>query len=102
MPLKGVDLNKYADGSQILWDAFSSATKDLALAKQFVKSKNDGIIFKIKTYHGKDISPYSMVAAESEVLLDPRLRYVVARSAYIEEDYKFIDLIEVTSDLFQF
>ena len=62
MPAKGVDVHEYAEGRQILWDAFSSSTRELKKAKEFLSSKKNGIIFKIKAYHGKDISPYSLVS----------------------------------------
>ena len=103
MAAKGVDLHEYVGGTQIVWDAFSSATRELKLAKVFMQSKEKGIIFKIETYHGKDICQYSIVTGESEVLLDPRLRYMVTRGAYEDkEGYKFIDLHEVKSKLYQF
>ena len=102
MPLKGVDLHEYSTGRQILWDGFSSSTQKLTLAKSFLTSKEDGIIFKIKVSHGKDISPYSVVRNEDEVLLDPRLRFLVSRDLYVDnEGYNCIDLVEIKSDLYK-
>lgn len=83
----------YKRGRKVHWSAFSSSTSDVSTARKF--SKDSKIIFKLLIQTGKDIQPYSMFAAEKEILLTPNMSFTVAEELHQEQDgYSYVVLIQ--------
>jgi hypothetical protein len=78
--LKEVDLTgAYSKNQIIQWSAFSSATSDLEVQKQFCGKEGCRTLLSIEltTKSGRDISKYSFTPDEREVLLPPNTRFKV-------------------------
>jgi len=68
---------QYKVGNTIVWISFTSTSKDLSIAKQFMDDPNSkGTIMSIDVIEGKDISPFSLFP-EKEVLLLPNSSFEV-------------------------
>ena len=92
---------EYRMGRPVQWAAFSSTTKHLAAAKDFV-DKDVGVLFKLKVVSARDIVAYSYFPKENEILLSPNTRFVVTSELYVDEDgFACIDLAETTGPLLQ-
>jgi hypothetical protein len=99
-PDKATVVDKYKVGRPIQWGAFSSASRDVAVTKQFTHKAN-GVIFKLTLCAGKAIEAYSYFAAEAEVLISPQARFTVASAPYEGADgYTYVDMVETKGTLF--
>jgi hypothetical protein len=99
-PDKATVVEKYTVGRPIQWGAFSSASRDVAVTKQFTNKAN-GVIFKLTLCAGKAIQAYSYFAAEAEVLISPQARFTVASAPYEGADgYTYVDMVEMKGTLF--
>jgi hypothetical protein len=61
-PDKATVVENYKVGRPIQWGAFSSASRDVAVTKQYKHKAND-VIFKLMLCAGKAIEAYSYFAA---------------------------------------
>ena len=92
--VKGVDLrDKFPEGKEIFWWAFSSATKKLSTLQNPMFLGTEGVrtVFNIQVHSGVDIVRYSIYqegASEAEVLLYPGTKL------------KVIDTMEMGGGLF--
>ena len=92
--VKGVDLrDKFPQGKEIFWWAFSSATKKLSTLQNPMFLGTEGVrtVFNIQVHSGVDIVRYSIYqegASEAEVLLYPGTKL------------KVIDTMEMGGGLF--
>jgi hypothetical protein len=61
----------YTEESSIVWWAFSSCTRKIAVLSNpmFLGSAGERTIFQVLTRHAIDVSPFSAVQSEAEVLL---------------------------------
>ena len=60
-----------------------------------MQDKKHGVVFKLSIVSGRDIGAFSFYPRESEVLLSPNTRFVVARGMYVDDDgYSCVDLTE--------
>ena len=59
------------------------------------QNKQHGVVFKMSVVSGRDIGAFSFFPRESEILLSPNTRFVVARGLYKDDDgYSCVDLLE--------
>ena len=77
-------LQEYTKMRSIHWSAFSSATPDLAVAQGFAGP--NGIVMSIAGTSGRDISSYSAIPQEMEVLLKPNINLIVIEAASPNKD----------------
>jgi hypothetical protein len=75
---------EYTLGRAIHWSAYSSATVNIEIAKQF--SGQGGVICHIDTRSGRDVSPYSAICREDEVILNPNTKFHVSSELEKEPD----------------
>eukprot|EP01124_Arcella_intermedia_P003429 TRINITY_DN11889_c0_g1_i1.p1 TRINITY_DN11889_c0_g1~~TRINITY_DN11889_c0_g1_i1.p1 ORF type:complete len:630 (-),score=129.69 TRINITY_DN11889_c0_g1_i1:104-1993(-) len=86
--------NKYTLGQKIHWSVFSSTSDDLDLAKSFAGP--NGIIMRIQVLTGKHIQDYSVGPHPNEILLSPRMTFMVTTELRKEEDgYLYLSLQEI-------
>lgn len=68
-------LKNYAEGKTVGYKAFTSTSDDrekaLSFAKDNVDQEKVGVLFTIKQSNGKDVSQFSSVKSEKEILLLP-------------------------------
>ncbi len=84
---------KYRDGANVHWSGFTSTTNNIKKAKAF--AKQEGIIFRIKIFTGRNIKYYSAIPSEDEVLLSPNIKLFVITSVHKEDDgFFYVDLAE--------
>lgn len=95
VPKSSMDMirEKYRDGINIHWYAFTSTTNSIKKAKSF--AEEGGIIFRIKILSGRSIRHFSAIPSEDEVLLSPNCKLFVTSSVHKEDDgYYYVDLAE--------
>ena len=74
-------------GSELSWPAFTSTTTDENTVVKFIKSAREPIVFEIHgNFVGYDISPFSALGGEGEVLLEPETMFCVKE---VSADKKF-------------
>jgi hypothetical protein len=73
-------IDSYESQKKVLWKPFTSTSSDINIAKKFGYCKNNSILFEIKTTNGCDISHYSSIKNEKEILLLPGLEFVITSS----------------------
>ena len=90
----------YPEGRRVTWHGFSSTTKTLKVLENplFCGTTGKRTIFAIKLTQGqaREISRYSLVGSEDEVLLPPGCRFVV-ESSLPQGDLTLIQLREIES-----
>ena len=65
-------------GSVLSWPAFTSTTVNKSAVGTFIVSARDPVVFEIRgDFCGYDISPFSALGGESEVLLEPETMFSV-------------------------
>lgn len=69
----------YKKATAIFWSGFSSTSVSVEKAEEFAGS--GGIVFKIEVVHGKDISSFSTIPSEQEILLPPNAELFVTTEA---------------------
>jgi hypothetical protein len=79
---RGVRLDlsgKYADGDDIIWWAFSSATATAAVLStdEFLGSSGPRTLFSIKVHRAVDVRKYSAIGSEDERLILPGTPFTV-------------------------
>ena len=74
---------KYADGTEVFWSAFTSTSTDVGTAKSFAEGAG-GIIFRCKVLQGCIIRAYSAIDMEKEVLLRPNTKFFVDAPCRLE------------------
>ncbi|KAH3765325.1 hypothetical protein Pelo_2849 [Pelomyxa schiedti] len=67
----------YTRGTSVVWSAFSSTSALESVARDFAGTQ--GALFCIEITNGKDISAFSAIASEKEVLLPPNAKFVVTK-----------------------
>eukprot|EP00727_Mastigamoeba_balamuthi_P012550 m51a1_g7918 hypothetical protein (392) ;mRNA; r:216790-218444 len=83
----------YVEATEITWSAFTSTSTERAVAAEFAGP--GGVVFRIKVLRGKDISPFSAIQREAEVLLPPNAVLFVTHGAHRVEDSTIeIDMME--------
>ncbi|CAF4042419.1 unnamed protein product [Rotaria sp. Silwood1] len=80
-----IDSN-FANNSVQTWWSVNSCSKDTKVTEAFVGEK--GVLFVIKVMHGKDISAYSAIQSEQEVIIVPGTRLCVK-----SDSFNFIGLL---------
>ena len=85
-------------GREIHWSAFSSATTDENIARAFATRGSNGVLFKIYVFNAKDISHYSVLQGENEMLLSPNMNFFVAQVCTEPSGLLVVDLIQKKSD----
>lgn len=85
---------EYTPGREIFWSAFTSCTTDAEMAKRFAGPR--GVVFRIRVNSGKDVSAFSALGGEKEVLLPPNAGLVVSGELGVEtaEGRPILDLVE--------
>jgi hypothetical protein len=84
----------YRKGRKIYWSGFSSATPEKSVAGNFAGL--DGVILRLSVVSGRDISSYSAIQSDSEVLLSPNIKFLVTGTLQKESDgYLYLDLMEI-------
>ena len=96
-----VDLrDHYPEGRKVTWHGFCSTTKSLKVLENpmFCGVTGKRTIFTIALTQGqaRDISRYSLVASEDEVLLPPGCRFIV-ESSLPQGDLTLVQLREIES-----
>ncbi|KAH3762461.1 hypothetical protein Pelo_5761 [Pelomyxa schiedti] len=76
-----VSLSDYRVGNTIKWSAFSSTTTNLSVTKQFLTDKStgacSGTLFILTNAWGYDVTFFSFIAEEKEILLEPDMSFEV-------------------------
>ena len=92
----------YAPGREFTWHGFSSTTKSIGVLSnaQFCGDQGTRTIFAIRLTQSqaRDITRYSLVQAEDEVLLPPGCRFRVKSSLDAGHGLSIIQLEELPSD----
>ena len=85
---------EYRQGREIFWSGFTSTTLSKDVAKEF--SGKGGVIFNIKVSTGKNISQFSTLGREDEIILTPNTGLIVAKELYKNpaDGYWYVDLVE--------
>eukprot|EP01102_Stenamoeba_stenopodia_P002007 TRINITY_DN117_c0_g2_i1.p1 TRINITY_DN117_c0_g2~~TRINITY_DN117_c0_g2_i1.p1 ORF type:complete len:439 (-),score=73.80 TRINITY_DN117_c0_g2_i1:153-1469(-) len=85
----------YKQGRSIHWSAFSSTSLEERTARMF--AGQEGVVFRLQLFSAKDISAYSVIKSEKELLVSPNLNFVVTRSIYKDKDgLQYVDLLQQT------
>ena len=94
---------EYRDGQRVCWPAFSSASAEKNVAKEFVKGE-EGTLFFIQSEGAKAISRFSKYPDEAEVLFRPNTVFEISCTLYgttdIGQFYSGIDnisMVELTA-----
>ncbi|KAH3758386.1 sel1 repeat family protein [Pelomyxa schiedti] len=77
-----VDDTHYHPGNTITWHTLCSTSLEMQVTKQFLTDKESGVckgtLFVIRgKVWGYDISPYSCIPSEREILLEPETNFIV-------------------------
>jgi len=87
--VKGDVREKFVKDQEVVFSAFTSCSEGLSSAGgNFFGKKGLRTLLNIKSYQGRDISPYSSFSREKEILLLPNSRF------------KVIDVLQVSDELF--
>ena len=78
------DEDKYRQGNAVCWPAFSSASTQEGVAKEFVekKKKEEGTLFFVHSTRAKAVSQFSRFPEEQEVLFRPNTGFEVSETLY--------------------
>lgn len=77
--------NDYGTGKVFVWTSATSCSRSINVAYQFFSSSNGQCtLFRIDTSNGKDISSYSAMKGEEEILLRPGTRFRVTQGSTLE------------------
>eukprot|EP01106_Pelomyxa_sp_JSP_P013937 TRINITY_DN42_c0_g2_i3.p1 TRINITY_DN42_c0_g2~~TRINITY_DN42_c0_g2_i3.p1 ORF type:complete len:134 (-),score=16.97 TRINITY_DN42_c0_g2_i3:28-429(-) len=68
----------YSKGSKVVWNSFSSCSKEEEQAKRFMKG--NGVFFLIDSSEGRLVGNLSPFPQEEEVLLEPSSEFIVTAS----------------------
>jgi hypothetical protein len=82
------EASKFVEGEVRTWWAITSCTNSIKIAKQYLDPS--GTLFAIETVNGRDISMFSAMPDEQEVVLMPGARLCVKSSAVKFTDHLFI------------
>jgi hypothetical protein len=91
--LRKIFNDKKLIGCKVYWNSFTSATTSLEIAKQFATNK--GIIFKIKTFNAKFISPFSVYKNKNEILILPNSTFAIIKCDFEEDGFSFVKLSQI-------
>eukprot|EP01124_Arcella_intermedia_P026772 TRINITY_DN5111_c0_g7_i1.p2 TRINITY_DN5111_c0_g7~~TRINITY_DN5111_c0_g7_i1.p2 ORF type:complete len:112 (-),score=34.15 TRINITY_DN5111_c0_g7_i1:9-320(-) len=69
-------LEEYKTGKVVVWRAFSSSTKKINVAIDFIKGKK-GTLFMINSKTSREISDFSAMKSEEEVLFLPNTTFKI-------------------------
>jgi hypothetical protein len=83
----------YSDNETFKWWSFNSCTRDLKVIKHFIRLK--GTAFSIECKRAKDISDFSAVKRENEVILLPGTSFRVKTSSLFCDSLYVVHLEEV-------
>ncbi|CAF1420416.1 unnamed protein product [Adineta ricciae] len=87
----------YKRGAIISWWAFTSCTAKLAVIKDFLADKGKSTIFMIECLNGKNISKYSSISREDEILLQPGIKLEVVDNALDLSGLRIVHLREIAT-----
>jgi hypothetical protein len=93
---KGFVKQQYTPGTEIHWSSFSSSTTEEAVARKF--ARKEGVLFKIRVFNAKDISHYSIVNAEKELLLSPNINFLVSDTSTEPSGLLVVRLVQKKGD----
>lgn len=88
----------YVIGREIHWSAFSSTSMDESVARSFASNGPNGVLFKIHVFNAKDISHYSIVNHERELLLSPNMNLFVAQVSTEPSGLLVVELVQKKSE----
>lgn len=71
------DMNEFKIGKEIVWNTFGICSKEWKTAGELINLKR-GMVFIIKSSHGKDISRYSRYPVDQEVIFLPGTKFVIS------------------------
>jgi len=105
--VKGVDLRaQYPPKSTFVWWALTSCTVDgdVLTEPEFMGASGSRTLFSIECHSGRDISAYSAIPSEREVLLPPGLQFETLSSTKVagSDGLQLITLKEVSAALVPF
>ena len=91
----------YAKGREVTWHGFVSTTKSMEVLENpmFCGREGDRTIFSITLTQGqaRDITRYSMIEAEDEVLLPPGCKFKVESLMHAGNGLTIVQLKELPS-----
>jgi hypothetical protein len=96
--IKGDFVKEYPTGREVIWSYFISCTCDMNIGEAFcVNIGGSGTLFSIELTSGRarDISEFSMVPREREILLPPNSRFKVMSNVVAENGLTIINLKEL-------
>jgi len=91
---------EYTTGRPIQWGSWTSVSADDGLPKKL--AGRTGVVFKISLFSGKRLDEISFFPQEGEIVLSPDSRFIVTRSAYSEDGFTFVDLLEQQGSAYRF
>lgn len=84
-------------GNVMTWPAFTSTTVDEGAVGMFITNLKDPVVFEIRgSFCGYDISPFSALSSEAEVLLEPETMFRVVE---VRKDSKFPGATRIVVDI---
>ena len=84
--------DEYTEHRTICWSSFTSATTNQHVARNFF-AKTTGIVFKIQLLNGRDISKFSCVRSENEILISPNSHFLVTKGLHQAGVYHFVVIL---------
>ena len=86
-------------GNVMSWPAFTSTTVDESTVGSFIASAREPVVFEIRgAFCGYNISPFSALGGESEVLLEPETTFRVSE---VGKDKKFPSATRIVVDIIE-
>ena len=92
IPNMSVIKEQYTLGRTVHWSSFSSATTNQKKAIEF--ATRNGVVLKLKTLTGKNITAYSVFPEEEEILLAPNINFSVIEEVHNDGGVNYVDLQE--------
>ena len=84
--------DEYSKHRTICWNSFTSATPNQHVARHLF-AKTTGIVFKIELLNGRDISKFSYVRSENEILISPNSHFLVTKGLHRSGVYHFVVML---------
>jgi hypothetical protein len=99
------DMRKYGKDRFVVWHAFNSCSSDVPAAVDFLRGQVDAVIgfsrvlfmIELTTGRGRNISRYSMIPDEKEVLLPPNTSFKVVSEPVDAGDFFIVHMCETPS-----
>lgn len=97
MQNKATVVKQYKIGRPIQWGAFTSTTRDEAVAKGFI-TRDDGVLLRLHVETAKDIRMLSFIPQEDELLLGPNVVMRASEKVAEVDGWSVLRMVEDSKD----